>query len=241
MFRSDSVGIDRLRRMNAVAARVDRLFAWRWKPQIIAGQTIDIATPSDPDDVLGKACRHRESLLAREDETTLADPFWAQVWHSTAGFDAYWGATNFAGTRVLELGCGTGVGGLAAALRGAHVTFTDGATAPLLLVRLTLDRHALHHCRIQRLRFGIDIVKAAKFPLIVASDITYLKVCWPGIVNTLDRHLARGGEVLLGDPFRSVSSEFCLWAIERGWQVDQFRIDLVDAPVRMIRLTRTTS
>jgi len=237
----DSDGNGCLRRMNALAARVGRRLAWYWQPQFVAGRSIEVATPTDPDDVLAKACQQRESLLASVDETTLADPFWAQVWHSTAGLDAHWASSNLAGIRALELGCGTGVGGLAAALRGADVIFTDGATTPLLLVQLTLNRLALTNCHTQRLRFGTDCVDASRFPLIVASDITYLKVCWPNLFHSLEQHLAPDGEVLLSDPFRSVSTEFCLWATDQGWRVDQFRIDLAEAPIRIIRLTRSAS
>jgi predicted nicotinamide N-methyase len=225
----------------ARAARAHRRFPWRWQQVTVAGQTVSLATPADTDQILVDACKSEQTAPRRDAD--VSDPFWAQVWRSTEALDAYLCGRDLSRVSTLELGCGTGAGGLAAALRGADVTFTDGATEPLLLLRVTLDRlRAEYRCptsrlSVRRLRFGIDAVPGARFRLIIASDITYLRANWEGIDRTLWRHLADGGEVLLGDPFRSVSTEFCQWAQRRGWAVGQHRIDLPDTPIRIIRLT----
>ena len=228
-------------RFAALAARADRRFAWHWQPLIVAGRQIEIATPTDPNELLIRACQRQSASTTGEDETTLADPFWAQVWHSTAGLDAFLAARDLKGLDVLELGCGTGVAGIAAALRGAKVTFTDGATDPLVLLRLTLQRLSSADCRIarptvRRLIFAKDFLPERRFPLIIASDVTYLRKCWGGLLQTLDNHLAVGGEVLLGDPYRSVSTEFIAWAAQHRWTVQEHPIDLPGAPIRVIRM-----
>ena len=225
------------KRFASLSARASRRFSWHWQTVTVAGQSIEIATPSDPNELLAQACQRQSSSSTGEDETTLADPFWAQVWHSTAGLDAFFATRQLQGVEVLELGCGTGVAGLAAALRGANVTFTDGATDPLILLRLTLDRLALHSCDVRRLMFASDRLPGKRFPLIIASDIAYLRKCWTGLLQTLHGQLEIGGEVLLGDPYRSVSTDFITWASSRGWMIQEHPIDLPDAPIRIIRMT----
>lgn len=228
-------------RFASLAARADRRFAWHWQPVVVAGRSIEIATPTDPNEVLVQACDRQSASTTGEDETTLADPFWAQVWRSTAGLDVFLAPRDLRGVDVLELGCGTGVAGIAAALRGAKVTFTDGATDPLVLLRLTLWRLSVTGChidqpKIRRLIFSSDALAGRRFPLIIASDVTYLRKCWHGLLQTLTMHLAVGGEVLLGDPYRSVSTEFIAWAAQHRWRVQEHHIELSDAPIRVIRM-----
>lgn len=225
------------KRLVSLSARASRRFAWHWQTVTVAGQSIQIATPSDPGELLAQACQRQVASSTGEDETTLADPFWSQVWRSTAGLDAFLATRKLHGVDVLELGCGTGVAGLAAALRGANVTFTDGATDPLILLRLTLARLAIRSCEVRRLLFGSDRLPRKRFPLIIASDIAYLRNCWTGLHQTLHGHLESGGEVLLGDPYRSVSTDFISWASSRGWGIQEHPVDLPDAPIRVIRMT----
>jgi len=228
-------------RFASLSARASRRFPWHWQTVTVAGRSIQIATPSDPGELLTQACQRQLSSTTGEDETTLADPFWAQVWRSTAGLDAFLASRELQDVEVLELGCGTGVAGLAAALRGANVTFTDGATDPLILLRLTLDRLAIRSCKVRRLLFASDRLPRKRFPLIIASDIAYLRNCWAGLHQTLHGHLEIGGEVLLGDPYRSVSTDFITWASSRGWVIQEHPVDLPDAPIRVIRMAIETS
>jgi predicted nicotinamide N-methyase len=224
--------------MATLAARANERFAWHWQALEIARRSIQIATPTDPDELLIRACQ-RQSSSPGEDETTLADPFWAQVWRSSEAIDVFLVRYCLQGVRVLELGCGTGAAGLAAALRGAKVTFTDGATDPLILLKMTLHRAAIDGCQVRRLIFATDVLNVPRFPLIIASDITYLRKCWEGLISTLQIHLEWEGEVLLADPYRSVTTEFIQWARTRNWKIVEHRIELVDAPVRVVRMTRS--
>jgi predicted nicotinamide N-methyase len=216
-----------------------------------------LAVPSDPLQVLSDLCGERAC-----GRWEVNDPFWAQVWRSTEGIDQYLGQRNLAGTGVLELGCGTGAAGMAALLRGADVTFTDGVSAPLLLVRISLaalklqqrsaesngtsvppallppQAHPASRWRVRRLRFGVDVLAAQQFSLIIGSDISYLKEVWPELLHTLDVHLARGGEVLLSDPCRSIATEFGDWVRSRQWRAEEHHQSLRDAVIRVLKLTR---
>lgn len=225
-------------RIASLAARVSRKFQWHWQPVTLADQPIEIATPTDPNELLIQACQRQVAANNCMPDHLLADPFWAQVWPSTRALDSMLDQRDIRGMPILELGCGTGAAGIAAALRGGRVTFTDGATEPLMLLRLTLHRQAILGCSVRRLIFAHDALPEKRFPLIIASDITYLRACWPGLHETLIRHLAGEGEVLLADPYRSVSTEFIHWATERGWCIQEHPIELPDGPIRIIQLRR---
>jgi len=83
------------------------------------------------------------------------------------------------GASVLELGCGTGAGGLYAASLGAsRVVLTDGGTAELLaLVQANVDKnrklYAAASVRVEHYLFGTERLPAGQFDLAIASDVTY--------------------------------------------------------------------
>lgn len=215
-------------------ARASRRYQWHWMDTQVAGMPWRIATPSDPDGMLLDACRRQD-----EGESGVIDPFWAVTWRAADGMDQFLSNRCLTGTRVLELGCGTGRAGLAAALRGANVTLTDGVCDPLLLVRLT-TYGVRDRCHVRRLRFGDDRLIDERFPIIIGSDITYLRDLWPKLDVCLRQHLEIAGEVLLSDPFRSIATEFGQWIVKRKWHCEEHRVVLRDEPKRPIRIMRLT-
>lgn len=223
-------------RRHRLEFRATQRFAWHWAPQQVAGQRWSIATASDPDGMLINACRRQDA-----GEPGVIDPFWATVWRAAAGLDQFLDQYSLQGTRVLELGCGTGRAGLSAVLRGANVTLTDGVSDPLLLVQLTVAPLA-DRCRVRRLRFGIDRLDCEPpFPLILGSDVTYLRQLWPELDVCLKTHLSDDGQVLLSDPYRLIANDFRDWIVGRGWRYEEHRVVLGDAqphPIRVMRLTR---
>jgi predicted nicotinamide N-methyase len=185
--------------------------------------------------MLVDACRRQDA-----GETGVIDPFWAAVWRAAAGLDQFLDNYELQDVRVLEVGCGTGRAGLAAALRGARVTLTDGVSDPLLLVQMTVAALA-DRCVVRRLRFGTDRIPGnLRFPLILGSDVTYLRSLWHELDQCLRDHLTADGEVLLSDPHRLIANEFRDWIQSRGWQYAESTLDLADGndhPIRIMRLT----
>ena len=112
-----------------LTAIADGLLDWKWETTPIAGQPWQLAVAADPDAMLIEACERQDA-----GEEGVIDPFWAATWRAAAGLDRFLDTlAPLDGCRVLELGCGTGHAGLAAALRGAKVTLTDGVEDPLHL------------------------------------------------------------------------------------------------------------
>ncbi len=213
-----------------LASRAGERFRWHWAPLRVADVPWKIATASDPDGMLIAACKRQDA-----GEQGVIDPFWATVWRAAAGLDQFLASYDLTGMRVLELGCGTGRAGLAAARRGAQVTLTDGVSDPLLLVRLTVW-DLPQRCSVRRLRFGIDVLPGEPHPLILGSDVTYLRHLWPQLDQCLKQHLAVDGEVLLSDPRRIIADEFRDWIQQRGWHYTEHTVCMQDDPQHPIRI-----
>lgn len=216
--------------MEGYAALADQRFSWKWQELQIANRSWRLAVAADPDAMLIEACERQDA-----GEEGVIDPFWATTWRAAAGLDRYLDRLDLQGTRVLELGCGTGHAGISAALRGARVTLTDGVEDPLLLVRMsTWDIR--ESCQICRLRFGIDQMREPRYPLILGSDVTYLRSLWPELEQCFADHLADGGQVLLSDPYRIIANEYREWLANCDWVYREHRIELADDPGHPIRV-----
>ncbi|TWU63420.1 MULTISPECIES: class I SAM-dependent methyltransferase [Crateriforma] len=212
--------------------RADQRLKWKWQPTPIAGHTWDLAVATDPDAMLIEACERQDA-----GEEGVIDPFWATTWRAASGLDRFLDRYRLEGQRVLELGCGTGHAGISAALRGANVTLTDGVEDPLHLVRMS--SHAIRdRCEIQRLRFGVDRIDGVTFPLILGSDVTYLRELWPQLDQCVRDHLSPGGEVLLSDPHRIIANEFRDWIQNHDWVYEEHSVVLEDDPDHPIRIMR---
>lgn len=225
------------RNFQRLCFRASQRYSWHWSPQKVAGKPWKIATASDPEGMLLDACKRQDA-----GESGVIDPFWAAVWRAAAGLDRYLDRYSLAGTRVLEVGCGTGRAGVAAALRGAHVTLTDGVSDPLLLVRMSVAG-IQPECSVRRLRFGMDRLAVDPFPLILGSDVTYLRTLWVELDQCLQQHLMPEGEVLLSDPYRLIANEFRDWIQTRGWNYQEHQVTMDDDaqhPIRIMSLTRPT-
>ena len=216
--------------------RANSGFPWHWEHTEVANEKTRIAVASDPDGMLLDACRRQDA-----GEEGVIDPFWATTWRAASGLDRYLNRINLQNQQFLEVGCGTGHVGLSAALRGDHVTLTEGVTDPLLLVHLS-TWNVRERCSIQRLRFGIDTIDS-KFPIILGSDVTYLRQLWPELLQCLKDHLAPGGVVFLSDPFRIIANEFSEWIQnQKNWCYSESSIALPDDkdhPIRVMKLTIT--
>ena len=218
--------------LDSLAARASQRFSWHWETTSIAGQPRKLAVASDPDGMLIEACQRQDA-----GERGVIDPFWATTWRAAAGLDCYLDRLELNGLRILEVGCGTAHAGIAAAYRGGNVTLTDGVTDPLLLARMSAwplgDR-----CQVRRLRFGLDRLEEPGFPLILGSDVTYLRTLWPQLDECLRDHLTDhgDGQVLLSDPNRIIANEFRDWIQHHGWQYVEHQVTLDDDPDHPIRV-----
>lgn len=127
-------------------------------------------------------------------------------------WSALWGeksaVASIKGSRVLELGCGTGLVGIACAMAGAsHVELTDGDTGILALANDNAQRN-LEKVEISRVRTSQHVwgsglgVRArapfatrAPYDIIVASDCIYESRSLRPLLQSLEFLARRGCEV----------------------------------------------
>jgi len=112
---------------------------------------------------------------------------------------------DLTGLRAVELGCGLGLAGIAAGLRGAHVTFTDGEDEALV--------HALGNARAAgvpddlldaRLLDWEDPAEGPGFDLLLGAEIGYDYLTHGALVALIPGLLAPRGRALLADRRRLV-------------------------------------
>jgi predicted nicotinamide N-methyase len=135
-------------------------------------------------------------------------PYWVQVWPaSVAVARLLWRQGGLAGRRVLDLGCGLGVPGLAAAAAGAHATFADREADALAFAQWNGEQIAPGRIAAQRLDWSREVL-AGSFDVVVMADVSYRPVHH----HALHRHVAScllpGGVVVHADPHRREATPF---------------------------------
>ena len=145
-------------------------------------------------------------------------PYWSSMWPAAplmanAIADAPWEA----GSRVLEIGAGIGLVGLACLARGDCVTFTDYEPTSVLLCQRNAIRNGFANPPASVLDWREPT--GPKFPVIVGCEVTYEARNHPLLLNLFDQLLEPGGIVWLGDPGRYHMSSFRRLAEQHRWSV----------------------
>ena len=147
-------------------------------------------------------------------------PYWSFLW-SAAPALARWLVERggWEGVPVLELGCGVGLAGMAAAALGARVTQTDYFPEALVLSRENARRNGIEGVRYAAADWRAWPLRGT-WPLLLGSDITYERTLHDALLATLGRSLAPGGTAYLADPGRPMSLDFFTGAEGAGWRVE---------------------
>ena len=117
------------------------------------------------------------------------------------------------GTTVLELGCGVGLVGLAALVRGWHVTFSDYTPQA---IRVALENARQNGFRqAQSLLIDWHDPPSASYGVILASDVLYQRASHAPFLRAIERLMSPDGVCWIGDPGRLMAREFFQAATER--------------------------
>ena len=207
-------------------ARIERTVTLVTEPLELGGRHFDWYRVANPDVLLQKAANNDERPA--ED----LDPFWAATWRAAMGLDRWLQSLHLRDVRVLELGCGSGQAGVGAAAQQAQVTMTDAVGLALMVARLNAwslqDR--IHF---QRLRWNLERLNQAPFPVIIGSDLVYDPKLFALLDACARKHLADGGRMYLSEPHRHTGDRFSKWIREAGWQTAEHDIDLLDNRVKI--------
>jgi predicted nicotinamide N-methyase len=185
---------------------------WSERQISVAGRCFHIVLATDPDKFLDD---YTEDPSAPRE---LRDPYWARLWPVSEEFAAYLSEQPIAdGTRVLEIGCGLGLTGLALLARGCHLTFSD--YVPLAVEAALENSRRNGFVGVGRIMDWHETHAEEKWPLVVGSDLVYDRTLHRPLLNFLGQILEPEGECWLADPGRSISLEFLLTADDCGMHV----------------------
>jgi predicted nicotinamide N-methyase len=192
-------------------------------------------------DQIVEAEDRREKITGqRRSGNELHLPYWAELWDSAFGIAAHLvdRKSQIQNCKcVLDLGCGMGFAGMAAAAMGAKVLFADIEADALLFARLnTLPWK--NRVRTRQLNWQSDRLDES-FDLILGADVLYDRTQWEFLDAFFRAHLRADGRVLLGEPGRQTGEMFTSWITQRGWNLTHAseKIPTRPAPIRIFQLS----
>ncbi len=180
---------------------------------------------------------HRFSMTVVRDSYALVDaiapevfaanerlPYWADLWTSSLEL-ARWCLIDpsVAGVSVLEIGCGVGLAGIAAAQAGARVLMTDVDPEALMFARYNAFKNLPEPVMRSSLSVGVldwDAPGAVEpVDLLLGGDVIYERSIFNRLLDLFDIALRPQGVAVLTDPDRAIGRAFLERASERGYEI----------------------
>jgi predicted nicotinamide N-methyase len=232
---------------SALLHRIHRRYRTVTEPIQVGSLRLNFTRIEDPDRVLDEVAEEadlREKIAGRASaDESLHLPYWAELWDSALGMatflERHWRiAPPRKALNVLDLGCGMGLAGTAAAALGHRVLFADLEAPALLFAQLnSLDFAA--RIRTRRLNWQRDRLDE-QFDLILGSDILYERAQWPHLETFWRHHLAKTGTILLGEPGRQTGELFPPWLAGHAWTLREHQepVTTRPRPIRIFEVAR---
>ncbi|KAM3917405.1 protein N-lysine methyltransferase METTL21A isoform 1-T3 [Leptodactylus fuscus] len=154
----------------------------------------------------------------------------AVVWDAAVVLCMYLeaGGLNLKGTSVIELGAGTGLVGIVAALLGADVTVTDRDLAMEFLksnVYNNLPKDLERRMSVRPLNWGVGLEHFSHFDVILGADIIYLEETFQDLLKTINHLSSENTVILLSCRLRYQRDHNFLDMMRKHFTVDQVHYD----------------
>ena len=158
-------------------------------------------------------------------------PYWASLWPSARMLAKVvvreqWNAYPQP-VRVLEVGCGLGLTGIACLACGLSVTFSDVDETALTFATANARLNGFTDFRTQLLDFRYP--PGAKYAVVIGSDLIYQDQLVVPLTRLLAAVLAPGGVCLVTDPDRPTCRRFVWHLAEVKLKVETDTLRLDDA------------
>jgi predicted nicotinamide N-methyase len=169
---------------------------------------------------IGGAPYHVRSLLDRQQFSdpdgvaaalgicSTSWPLFGLLWPAGCVLAEQMSHIDFAGRRVLEIGCGLGLASLVAQARGADVTASDHHPLADSFLRANAALNHLPPIRFHRGDWQVADEALGRFDLIIGSDVLYDRALPIPLAGFIERHAARLAEVIVVDPDRGLQVPF---------------------------------
>lgn len=135
-------------------------------------------------------------------------PYWAEIWPSSRILAARLVEMEGRDRTLLELGCGAGLVAAAAALSGFRVTVSDYYEDALRFARANAWLNNVPSPKTLLLDWRELPADAARYDVIVASDVLYEREYGGLVANAIGTLLADSGTAYVADPGRVGRDEF---------------------------------
>ena len=187
-------------------------FGWTDQEFHLLNQSFRLWVPFRPDSLLDSP----EVLSASIQDDYM--PYWAYLWPAALQIAESLLLSQWPkNTRVLELGCGLGLVGIAALAAGYNVSLTD------------YDEKAIATARVNAALNGFPDVDAFvldwrtpqgfRYPVIIGCDVTYESRNHAPILDLIDHVLEPDGFCWIADGGRNAAPDFIELARSRGFSV----------------------
>jgi predicted nicotinamide N-methyase len=189
---------------------------WSDREVAIGPHVFRLFSPTDPDRLLD----HLEAPEATT-QPHLADPYWAKLWPAAPLLaEAVVRNPPPPGTKTLELGCGSGLVGIAALTCGLDVTFSDYVPFTVELALENAARNGFPRAKGMVLDWRRPLEE--RYSFVVAADVTYDRENLDPLLDVTERMLAMDGQGWFGDAGRNPAADFCERGRRRGWTVSLY-------------------
>lgn len=180
---------------------------------VLCGRELELVRPRDSEALLDEHAFQHEEFL----------PYWAELWPSALGLARAVCARALHGARTLELGCGLGLGSLAAALAGGRALATDWSADAVAFAAANARRNGLDvETAVADWAHPAALVERAPWDFVIASDVLYERRNGELLLDLLPRLVTPGGEVWIADPGRLPAQAF-FDAADDAFERRQFR------------------
>lgn len=137
-------------------------------------------------------------------------PFWIEVWPSAIALAEFiLESDEFAGKKVLDLGCGLGLTSVALGLKKAIITATDYEMMALQYARRNYIRNigSEENARFLYLDWRHPTI-FEKFDFVIGADIIYERNLFSNLIQILKITMTNESVCYLSDPNRAFAFEF---------------------------------
>jgi ETFB lysine methyltransferase len=213
--------------------RLERRFRTRETIVDLERRDVRILHPANADDLISEEDFIRDERM----------PYWADLWPSSLMLARAMVNEVGRGARLIELGCGSGLVSVAAAIAGYDVLATDYYDDALLFTQANVARNlpgqSIRTREVDWRQMPDDL---GLFPRVIAADVLYEPTYGDLVANAIATTLMPDGRATVADPGRLSRDNFIAAAKELGLHVDlskkvKFEQGEIKQEITLIELT----
>ena len=192
-------------------------------------KTVSLGKYSFVLETIGDTDKLIESMNETEFKSEDRFPYWAELWPSSLGLGEHIleNRQYFKNKKVLELGCGLGLAGIAARAAEADVLFTDYDPVALEFTRRNFKRNFGYLPEVQLMDWRFPSLRET-YDIIIGADILYERKMLTPLLTFYSQALKDNGWILIAEPGRRMAREFFSMLEEHMWKykTDQRTVNL---------------